>query len=141
MARVLIVVDEPDTLLQLQADLRAGGYRTTLAADADTALERLAAMPIDVVVIDAMMPVRDGWTVLEALQQQTVPTPAIVVSAAPPSGHLERATRLGATGWLTRPVSAADVNDAVARALAGAPAEPSGPPVRSPLEGADPVDA
>jgi CheY-like chemotaxis protein len=141
MPRVLIVVDAPDTLLQLQADLQAGGYRTALAADADTALERLAAMPIDAVVLDAMMPVRDGWTVLEALQQQTVTMPAIVVSGAPQRGHLERATRLGATGWLTLPVSAAELNDAVARALGGAPAEPLGPPVRSPVEGADPVDA
>jgi two-component system copper resistance phosphate regulon response regulator CusR len=141
MPRVLIVVDAPDTLLQLQADLQAGGYRTALAADADTALERLAAMPIDAVVLDAMMPVRDGWTVLEALQQQTVTMPAIVVSGAPQRGHLERATRLGATGWLTLPVSAAELNDAVARALGGAPAEPLGPPVRGPVEGADPVDA
>jgi two-component system copper resistance phosphate regulon response regulator CusR len=141
MPRVLIVVDEPDTLLQLQADLEAGGYRTTLAADADTALERLAAVPIDAVLLDVMMPVRDGWTVLEALQQRTMPPPAIVVSGAPNSGSLERATRLGATGWLTVPVSAADLNDAVAHALGEAPAEPSGAPARGRLEGPDPVDA
>jgi CheY-like chemotaxis protein len=141
MPRVLIVVDEPDTLLQFQCDLQAGGYRTTLAADADTALGRLAAQPIDAVLLDISMPVRDGWTVLEALQLETVPIPAIVVSRSAHLGHLERATRLGAKGWLTLPVSAADLNDAVARALGALPAEPSRAPVRGPLEGADPVDA
>jgi two-component system copper resistance phosphate regulon response regulator CusR len=141
MPRVLIVVDEPDTMLQLQADLEAGGYRTTLAADADTALARLAALPIDAVVLDIMMPVRDGWTVLEALQDQAVPTPAIVVSGRAHAGHRERATRLGASQWLTAPVTAADLNDAVARALGVVPSEASGPPVRGALKGADPVDA
>lgn len=121
MPLVLIVVDEPDAMLRLQVDLEAGGYQTILAADADTALERLAALPVDVVVLDIMMPVRDGWTVLEALQGQTDPPPAFIVSDRASAAHLARAARLGASGSLASPITAAGLRQAVARVLAGVP--------------------
>jgi two-component system, OmpR family, copper resistance phosphate regulon response regulator CusR len=116
----LIVVDEPDTMLQFQRDLEAGGYQTVLAADADTALERLATLPVDVVVLDVMMPVRDGWTVLEALQSRVEPPPTIIVSARAGPIQLERASRMGAASWMAAPISAADLRQAVREALAGA---------------------
>jgi len=117
---VLIVVDEPDTMLQIQRDLEAGGYETVLAADADTALERLASLPVAVVVLDVMMPVRDGWTVLEALQSRVDPPPTIIVSARAGPIQLERASRMGAAASLAAPFSAADIRQAVTTALAGA---------------------
>jgi CheY-like chemotaxis protein len=118
---VLIVVDEPDAMLRLQADLEAGGYQTILAADADTALERLAALPIDIVVLDVMMPVRDGWSVLEALQLRATPPPAFIVAGRAGASQLARAARLGASGSLASPVTARALRDAVALALAPSP--------------------
>jgi len=124
---VLIVVDEPDAMLRLQVDLEAGGYQTVLAADADTALERLATLPVDLVVLDVMMPVRDGWTVLESMQLQSAPPPAFIVSGRASADHLARAARLGASGSLASPVTATALREAVAVALAVAVA-PSRPP-------------
>lgn len=119
VALVLIVVDEPETLLTLAIYLDAGGHAVVLAADADTALERLAALAVDVVVLDIMMTVRDGWTVLEALHGRLRPPPAIIVSGRAGPGDLERASRLGAVGSLVLPVSAEALNQAVAVALSG----------------------
>ena len=114
---MLIVVDEPDTLLQLRRDLEASGHQTVLAADADTALERLASMPIDVVALDIMMPVQDGWTVLEALRERPLPPPVIVVSGRAGPLDLERARRMGAFGSLASSCSPEELDRAVWRAV------------------------
>jgi len=120
VALVLIVVDEPDTLLRLRRDLEAAGHRTVLAADADTALVRLASLPIDVVALDIMMPVLDGWTVLEALRDRAAPPPVIVVSGRAGPLDLARARRMGAFGSLVAPCTAEELDQAVARALISA---------------------
>ncbi len=62
MTSVLIVDDEPDILLMLRVNLEADGFETALAADGETALRRIAEERFDVVVLDLMMPVMDGWT-------------------------------------------------------------------------------
>lgn len=120
VALVLIVVDEPKTLLLLCRDVEVGGHHVVLAADADTALERLAAMPIDLVLLDVMMPVHDGWTVLQALGEGPEPVPAIVMldGAAPARpAVLERATLMGAVGSLAAPFTPEQVLRAVDLAL------------------------
>ena len=65
--KVLIVDDEPDILLMLRVNLEAEGYQTALAADGETALRRIADERPDLILLDVMMPVMDGWGVLEAL--------------------------------------------------------------------------
>jgi CheY-like chemotaxis protein len=117
MARVLIVVDEPDTMLELQADMERAGHDTVLAADADTALLRLADRPVDVVVLDVTMPVGDGWTVLEHLRSHPDAPPVIVAGGRATPADLARASTLGAT--LTSPLT----GPAILRAVSGAVAD------------------
>ncbi|HEX3461246.1 MAG TPA: response regulator [Acidimicrobiales bacterium] len=117
MALILIVTDEPDILLELRRDLEAHGHESVLAADADTAMKRLSVLPIEAVVLDVMMPVRDGWTVLEALGDGRHRAPVIVVSGRAGPLDLARARRMGAFGSLAFPVSAEQLNQAVAQAL------------------------
>jgi DNA-binding response OmpR family regulator len=59
--RVLIVDDEPDVLLTLRMILEAEGFDPALAADGETALRRIDEESPDLVVLDIMMPVLDGW--------------------------------------------------------------------------------
>ncbi len=98
--------------------LETWGHQAVLAADADTALERLAALPIDVVLLDVMMPVRDGWTVLEALGAPSRP-PVIVLSGRAGTADLKRAQRRGAVDALAAPYTPQELNQAVASALVG----------------------
>ncbi len=114
---MLIVTDEPDTMLLLRRDLEASGHHAVMAADADTAMARLASVVVEVVVLDTMMPVRDGWTVLEAVRARPEPLPVIIVSSRAGPRDLARARRMGAFGSLVTPVSAPRLNDEVARAL------------------------
>ena len=65
--KVLIVDDEPDVLLTLRMILESEGFDPSLAADGETALRRIDEERPDLVVLDIMMPVLDGWFVLAEL--------------------------------------------------------------------------
>ena len=67
--RVVIVEDEPDTLLLLRINLDAAGFEASLAADGATAMRRITAERPDVVLLDLMLPVLDGWAVLAELHR------------------------------------------------------------------------
>lgn len=103
MARVLVVDDEPDVLLIVRIYLEAAGHETQLAADGERALERLAAEPVDLVLLDVCMPVMDGWSVLEAIRARGGGTPVVVISGRPAEGDLRRAFDLGAADYLEKP--------------------------------------
>jgi len=103
VARVLIVDDEPDILLMLRVSLEASGYETGLAADGDVALQRMREEHFDLVLLDVMMPVLDGWGVLEALQGDAQRPPVIVLSAKSAERDIAKAMELGATEYITKP--------------------------------------
>jgi CheY-like chemotaxis protein len=103
MARVLIVDDEPDVLLMLRIALESAGHETGLAADGDEALQRLRRDRFDVVVLDIMMPVLDGWGVLAALADDPDAPPVVVITADHGASE-QRARDLGATGFLLKPL-------------------------------------
>ena len=82
MPRVLVVDDQPDSLLGARVALMEAGYDCVLAPDGARALAFLAAGSFDVVVLDPAMPLHDGWPVLAAAGA----TPVVAVTAAPAGG-------------------------------------------------------
>ena len=122
-AKVLIVDDEPDVLLFLRIDLEAEGYETFLAADGDTALRRIREERPDVVLLDVMMPVIDGWGVLQRLAENGSGTRVIVLSAKANDSDVARALELGAHEYVTKPFDAAALLVTVAHVLASSPAD------------------
>ena len=122
-ARVLIVDDEPDVLLLLRIELEAEGYETLLAADGETALRRIAEERPDIVLLDVMMPVVDGWGVLKRLAQVGSPTRVIVLSAKASEGDVAHALDLGAHEYVTKPFEPAALLATVAHVLSSAPAD------------------
>jgi DNA-binding response OmpR family regulator len=106
MARILVVDDEPDILLLHRLNLEGAGHEVLLAADGMKALERIGSDRPDCVVLDVMMPVLDGWGVLEALQKQHDPPPVLVVSAKSATADVEHALAMGAKGYLAKPFNA-----------------------------------
>jgi DNA-binding response OmpR family regulator len=116
---VLIVDDEPDVLLLLRVNLEAAGYQTVLAADGEMALVRIDESKPDVVLLDIMMPVMDGWGVLRALSERENAPRVIVVSAKSSDRDIVRALTSGALDYVTKPFDPDDLVDVVARAVAG----------------------
>src|SRR5262249_13510119 len=106
MARILVVDDEPDILLLQRLNLEGAGHDVLLAADGMKALERIDADDPDCVVLDVMMPVLDGWGVLEALQTRETAPPVLVVSAKSAAADIDHALSMGAKGYLAKPFNA-----------------------------------
>lgn len=120
MARILVVDDEPDILLLHRLNLEGAGHEVLLVADGMKALERIGADRPDCVVLDVMMPVLDGWGVLEALQGRSDPPPVLVVSAKSAAADIEHALSMGAKGYLAKPFNAHTLLDEVAKLVAAA---------------------
>jgi two-component system response regulator MprA len=83
-ARILVVDDDPvicDMCAEMLAD---AGYRVTTAGDGQAALDSLQGTPVDLVLMDLMMPVMDGLTACVALQAdpRTRTIPIVIISAA-----------------------------------------------------------
>ncbi|HUQ40403.1 MAG TPA: response regulator [Acidimicrobiales bacterium] len=117
MSRVLIVDDEPDILLMLRVNLEADGFETSLAADGETALARLDEGNVDVVLLDVMMPVMDGWGVLGELGGRSGAPRVIVVSARSSERDRARALELGAAAFVAKPFSPSELSNLVTRVI------------------------
>jgi DNA-binding response OmpR family regulator len=115
---VLIVDDEPDILLMLRVNLEADGFETALAADGETALRRIEEERFDIVLLDVMMPVMDGWGVLQGLAEDPGAPRVIVVSAKSADRDVARALKGGAADYVMKPFSPVDLSDLIRRIVA-----------------------
>jgi CheY-like chemotaxis protein len=104
MPRILVVDDQPDSLLAAREALISAGHVCVLAADGERALEFMAGGGFDAIVLDPAMPLHDGWPVMAA---STVPV--VVLSNVP----LPLASAV-----VAKPFLAADLVAAVGAALA-----------------------
>lgn len=106
--RVLIVEDDPDALLVLRVGLEASGFETSLAADGGTAMRRIRAERPDLVLLDLMLPVMDGWALLAEVGRAPGGPCVVVLSAREARADLARAFEMGATEYVTKPF---DIDD------------------------------
>lgn len=102
-ARVLLVEDEPGLQLTLSDRLMAEGYAVETAGDGETAVRRGAGEPFDLIVLDVMLPGRDGFDVARALRQQGVMTPILMLTARTQIVDRVVGLKLGADDYLTKP--------------------------------------
>lgn len=116
--KVLIVDDEPDVLLTLRMILEAEGFEPSLAADGETALRRIDDEHPDLVLLDIMMPVLDGWFVLAELAGRPRRPCVIVCSAKSSDGDRLRARELGADEYVTKPFEPDDLVAVIRNVLA-----------------------
>ncbi|MCB9664199.1 MAG: sigma-54-dependent Fis family transcriptional regulator [Alphaproteobacteria bacterium] len=119
-ARILVVDDEELIRWSLAEHLRQTGYRVDEAPDGETALERIAADPPALVLLDLKMPGMGGMDVLAALRERGLTVPVIVVSAYGSVESAVEATQLGARTYLTKPFDLPQVAATVAQVLADA---------------------
>lgn len=101
---VLIVDDNPDIARLFGRFLRGTGFRLAQARNADAAFDMAASLRPDVIILDLLMPIQDGWDVFQQLRDNpvTASIPIIACSIVP---ELELAMSLGANGILTKPVT------------------------------------
>lgn len=123
MARILVVDDESDLRELLRTVLAFDGHDTVEAADGEGALERLAANEVDLVLLDVMMPRRDGWWVLEQIKAAEAWADLPVVMLTARAADLDRIQGGigGAVRYVTKPFSVAELRRTVVDVLGGPP--------------------
>jgi adenylate cyclase len=107
--RILVVDDNEDNRYTLTRRLRRDGYVDVVAAgDGREALERLAEIDFDLVLLDIMMPGMDGYSVLENLRAsgRLASLPVIVISALDDFDSVVRCIEMGAEDYLPKPFNA-----------------------------------
>jgi two-component system alkaline phosphatase synthesis response regulator PhoP len=109
MPKILIVEDEPDIALGLQEDLGRHGYETFVAPDGDAGLRHGREGGWDVILLDLMLPGRDGFEVCRELRQSRVKTPIIMLTARAQEAEKILGLELGADDYVTKPFSAAEL--------------------------------
>ena len=118
--KVLIVDDEPNIVVSLQFLMKKAGFDTAVARDGDEALTAVEWFRPDLVLLDVMMPRRDGYEVCQQLRGSGWTDLKIVMLTA--KGREAEATKglaLGADAYVTKPFSTSELVDTVTRLLTG----------------------
>ncbi|MEP3244296.1 MAG: response regulator [Sneathiella sp.] len=116
---VLVVEDEPNIVLSLQFVMRQVGFTVRVASDGDQAIRAVEEYVPDLILLDIMLPKRDGFAVCEAIRNnpacQTVKI--IMLSAKSRDADREKALELGADEFVTKPFSTRTLGDMVRRLM------------------------
>ncbi len=102
-ASVLVIDDEPDLRLALQALLGRAGFAVEEAADGREGLRTLVAAHPDVVLLDVEMPAMDGWDTLERIRELDEGVPVLMLTARSLEMEKVRGLRAGADDYLVKP--------------------------------------
>ena len=123
MLRALLVDDEPDILLMLRVNLEQRGFETVLATEGESALRHIFEERFDVIVLDLVMPMLDGWAVLDRLRSEERVPVIVVISARSNPRDINRAYQLGAGAFLPKPFRIEALVDTIMSLVAMDPAE------------------
>ncbi len=120
--RLLVVEDEPDIADFVARGLREAGYAVDVMADGDAALDCLALTSFDCVVLDVMLPRRDGLQVCRTMRAQGLATPVLMLTARDAIDERVAGLEAGADDYLVKPFAFAELLARV-RALLRRPPE------------------
>jgi DNA-binding response OmpR family regulator len=107
--RILIIDDEPELLAQLEQVLSAQKYDVETACDGEAALDRLFDGTFDLVLLDIMLPKRDGLSVLAEMRRAGLTTPVLMLTARGGTEDKIQGLDLGADDYLAKPFSVAEL--------------------------------
>jgi two-component system alkaline phosphatase synthesis response regulator PhoP len=123
-ARILIVEDDADLVRALSVNLVHEGYEIESAGDGAAGFEAARSGRFDLVLLDLMLPEKDGFEVLTDLRQEGVETPVICLTARGQESDVVAGFRLGADDYVVKPFSVAVLTGRIGavlrRAKAGA---------------------
>ena len=117
MKHLLVVDDEVGPRESLRA-VFTGRYEVSLAGDADEAMAILNSKPVDLVLLDVIMPRKDGVSVLKEIQARYPGVPVVMISASNSVRPVVEAMRVGAYDYLSKPFDVQEIQHVVSRALA-----------------------
>ncbi|HEX6249013.1 MAG TPA: response regulator [Nocardioidaceae bacterium] len=117
--RVLIVDDEPNIVTSLEFIMRKSGFETAVARDGDEALEQVESFRPDLVLLDTMMPRRDGYEVCQTLRATGwTDLKVVMLTAKGRETEVAKGLAVGADSYVKKPFSTRELVDHVKALLA-----------------------
>ena len=101
--RILLVEDEPGLVITLTDRLKAEGYYVDSVGDGDDALGKALEESFDLVILDVMLPGKDGFDVCKELRQNGVEVPVLFLTARGEVADKVVGLKLGGDDYLTKP--------------------------------------
>ncbi|MCU0494993.1 MAG: response regulator transcription factor [Chloroflexaceae bacterium] len=126
--RILLVEDEPGLVMTLSDRLRGEGYSVETALDGDKGLTRALNEPFDLIILDVMLPRRNGFDICRSLRQQSRQTPILMLTSRGQVTDTVVGLKLGADDYMTKPFEMIELLARVEALLRRVPDVPT-PPV------------
>jgi two-component system, OmpR family, copper resistance phosphate regulon response regulator CusR len=101
--RVLVIEDEKKTAAFLAKGLREAGFNVNAARDGETGLNLACAANFDLLIVDVMLPKKDGWEVVADLRRRGIRTPILFLTARDSVRDRVKGLELGADDYLVKP--------------------------------------
>lgn len=121
--RILLVEDEPGLVLTLTDRLKAEGYEVDAVGDGDEAVTKAADEAFDLIVLDVMLPGKDGFDVCHELRQKGLEAPILFLTARGEVADKVVGLKLGGDDYLTKPFDMLELTARVGALLRRAPTE------------------
>ena len=113
--KLLVIEDETKIASLLKKGLQEQGFQVDISGDGEDGLERATTTPYDAIVIDIMLPKRDGLSVLKTLRLRKVTAPVMIITARGDVNERVEGLNLGADDYMAKPFS---MDEVVARVRA-----------------------
>ena len=118
--KILIVDDEPNIIISLEFLMQQAGYELAIARDGEQALTQMATFHPDLVLLDVMLPLRDGFEVCQKIRENSAwnHVKVVMLSAKGREAEVSKGLALGADAYVTKPFSTRDLIADMRRLLA-----------------------
>jgi DNA-binding response OmpR family regulator len=117
MSRILVVEDEPGIALALEDDLTREGYDVATVGDGEVASRRAREESWDLILLDVMLPRKDGLEVCREVRRAGVTTPIILLTARSQEAEKVLGLDIGADDYVTKPYSPRELRARIKAAL------------------------
>lgn len=117
MKRILVVEDDPAIAFGLQLDLKSEGYDVEIESDGESGLQRARKEAFDLILLDVMLPRKDGFEVCRELRRGGSKTPVIMLTAKAQEAEKVLGLEIGADDYVTKPFSPRELRARVKAAL------------------------
>ena len=121
MKTIFLVDDSATMVMSLKISLEISGFKVETAADGEQALARIKnGLKPDLMITDINMPKMDGITLIREVRKVLRFTPILTLTTESQQAKRDEAKKLGATGWIVKPVAGPELIKVIKQVLPGA---------------------